>query len=289
MTVAPGRLTGLDLDRVVLDDRHAEASVPAIESPVSVTSLDTTSIDARIDATRSATWLVLPQSHNDGWTLAVGGDDFGAPQLINGYANGWLIPAGADDRAIELRWTPQGSVDISLLVSAGFGLSLLAIIGFTTWRRRPAAVPLGVASADDRVGRPPPPFGSTGGVDCVGRDVSGGRWTRRRGDLARRRWTEPVGATASRRALGCGRNRLRWLGGRQRRDHRPRMALRLRGRTRLAAPFHLGRARSPGRSWLRSSLLRARPSSPSAHAVRRPHRPLIQCPRTGSLGISCAP
>ena len=156
MTVAPGRLTGLDLDRVVLDDRHAEASVPAIESPVSVTSLDTTSIDARIDATRSATWLVLPQSHNDGWTLAVGGDDFGAPQLINGYANGWLIPAGADDRAIELRWTPQGSVDISLLVSAGFGLSLLAIIGFTTWRRRPAAVPLGVASADDRVGRPLP-------------------------------------------------------------------------------------------------------------------------------------
>jgi arabinofuranan 3-O-arabinosyltransferase len=79
--------------------------------------------------------LTLPQSHNFGWTATVDGVDLGAPLLIDGYANGWLLPPGPSDRSLELRWTPQRSVNVGLGISVLAALAIFALIATGRVRR----------------------------------------------------------------------------------------------------------------------------------------------------------
>jgi hypothetical protein len=82
-------------------------------------------------------WLVLGQSHTDGWHATAGGKDLGPPVLVDGYANGWRIdPAGAE-MAVELSFTPQRRVDLSLTIS-GFSALLCLLLAL----RRPRPLPL---------------------------------------------------------------------------------------------------------------------------------------------------
>ena len=130
LVAADGRLTGLDVDRLILDSGAREPS-PATTPPDRVTTVrraDATEIDATLGATVGTSLLVLPQSHNLGWTAAVDGVDLGVPHLVDGYANGWLLPPGSAGRSIELRWTPQGSINVGLWISAIAGLLILVLI-----------------------------------------------------------------------------------------------------------------------------------------------------------------
>ncbi|MBT5275025.1 alpha-(1-_3)-arabinofuranosyltransferase family protein [Ilumatobacter sp.] len=145
LTTAKGDLSGIDFDRIVLDDNHDRDLQPsggtAPTPAVPVSSLSATAIDATLPDTTEMTWLVLPQSHNLGWTLDVDGRDLGEPTLMNGYANGWLIEPGAEGRRVELRWTPQDSVDAALRFSLAAGVGILLLLGLTSWRRREASAP----------------------------------------------------------------------------------------------------------------------------------------------------
>ncbi len=136
LVAATGRSTGIDIDRVVLDSGRSvtdeldgQFAVDAdINGAVTVTSSDATAIDATLGVTDDTTLLILPQSLNAGWTASVDGVDLGPPQLVDGYANGWLVPPGPADRRIELRWTPQGSINVALGISALAGLAIIALI-----------------------------------------------------------------------------------------------------------------------------------------------------------------
>ncbi|MGQ0433344.1 MAG: hypothetical protein ACT452_13150, partial [Microthrixaceae bacterium] len=78
-------------------------------------------------------WLVLAESSNAGWTAQVGGATVGERQLVDGYANGWLVtPARSGTLSITLRWGPQR------LVWVGFAVSALAVLACATvlWRTR---------------------------------------------------------------------------------------------------------------------------------------------------------
>jgi arabinofuranan 3-O-arabinosyltransferase len=131
---ADGRRTGLDVDRVVLgSDRGGgplARSGPLGARPdaggarLRVTDSGLTSVDARATTDGRPFWLVLGQSHNDGWELEVDGPARVGPRtLVNGYANGWRItPDGAGDLTVRWRWTPQG------LVWWGIGVSVVGII-----------------------------------------------------------------------------------------------------------------------------------------------------------------
>jgi hypothetical protein len=89
-----------------------------------VTDTGLTSVDARATTDGRPFWLVLGQSHNDGWELEVDGQARVGPRtLVNGYANGWRVsPDGAGELTVRWRWTPQG------LVWWGIGISLLGIL-----------------------------------------------------------------------------------------------------------------------------------------------------------------
>jgi arabinofuranan 3-O-arabinosyltransferase len=98
-----GLRPGLDLDVTDEGDRH---------------------LDARVDTGGDVFWLVLAESRNDGWALAVDGGTVVSTSMVDGYANGWLIRPDADRVGVTLRWEPQRLVWIGMAASV-----LTAMVG----------------------------------------------------------------------------------------------------------------------------------------------------------------
>ena len=126
-----GSVTGIDIDQIVLSS-PAPAPLPAAATAsVEVLRATDTEIDALVPGAATSRWLVLGQSHNRGWEATAGGVDLGEPVVIDGFANGWLLPPG-EPAEVSLRWTPQRWVTRALMASALF---VLAALG-AAWRGR---------------------------------------------------------------------------------------------------------------------------------------------------------
>jgi arabinofuranan 3-O-arabinosyltransferase len=87
-----------------------------------------------------ASWLVLGESYSRGWrawcTSAAGRETaLGTPVPIDGFANGWLAPAGCT--SARFYFAPQHLANASYLLSAiGGAVMLLALAGGLLLRRR---------------------------------------------------------------------------------------------------------------------------------------------------------
>jgi hypothetical protein len=137
--------TGIDVDRVVLSsDADGDAVPPTVlgtpldesGASVHVVSANPVSRDLRVRTDGTPFWLVFGESANEGWEADVGGGRAGPRQVVNGFANGWLVtPARAGTMDISLQWTPQRYVWFGFAVSALVVLAcvVLAVRG----RRRP--------------------------------------------------------------------------------------------------------------------------------------------------------
>lgn len=151
-----GPVSGVDFDRVVLTSAAGGAassipqlvataeSSPASASPrVRVLKQDSTSMTVQVDGASKPFWMVNGQSKNAGWEAKADGNDLGESQLVDGYANGWLVkPKGSGPITITLEWAPQKVVRVGLLLSVLGALACLAIIGVAqvrVRRRRKAA------------------------------------------------------------------------------------------------------------------------------------------------------
>lgn len=133
LRAVPGALSGFDLDRAVLDGAGAVPRPQRSSPPVTTSdATDDTKIHVTVNASDAPTWLVLEQSWNAGWTAHSNGVDLGAPVLVDGYANGWLL-APSGDRSIVLEWTPQRNMVRALWFSLIAGL---VMIGILVWTRR---------------------------------------------------------------------------------------------------------------------------------------------------------
>jgi arabinofuranan 3-O-arabinosyltransferase len=146
---APGRETGLDVDRLSL--ASAAGGAPRAEALLGVEGggpgpraavdvRDGRSYDVRVSDPDGPFWLVLSQSYNDGWDAELaGGTSLGPPTLVNGAVNAWLVePKGTGDMVVHVRWTPQTRVWIALgLTALGVLLCLvLALRRRREWRGR---------------------------------------------------------------------------------------------------------------------------------------------------------
>lgn len=140
-----GRSFGLDVDQVVLRSGEDAVTSPVPPGPVTVLDHDDTSYRLSVPASDRDRWLILGQSHNPGWEATVDGVSLGAPRLVDGFANGWLLPAGPDV-VVTLTWTPQRLVTMSLWASV---FTVLVVIGLAA--RRPGG------PATVSVGRPDGP------------------------------------------------------------------------------------------------------------------------------------
>ncbi len=144
-----GKLTGWDLDRLVLDsapkgsalaprtDGSALAAPGTIGLPrpaapsVRVLSSSASSATVLVSHAKGPFWLVLGESLNVGWeATGPGGRSLGAPQLIDGYANGWYVSAPLQGSfLVTLCFSPQSIVGPAIFVS-GASLVLCLLVGF---------------------------------------------------------------------------------------------------------------------------------------------------------------
>jgi arabinofuranan 3-O-arabinosyltransferase len=163
VTAPPGSETGLDVDRVVLTsgpDGTASAAGPVVTAarsqPVHVDTSSPSELTVRTRSDGKPFWLVLGQSHSDGWEAHADGEDLGTPALVDGYANAWRVtPDHAGPVTIRLSWTPQRTVWIGLAVSAATVVLCLVVLLVARRRRRraDAVEPVAFAAAS-----PPRPW-----------------------------------------------------------------------------------------------------------------------------------
>ena len=145
VTSPVGLDTGVDVDRVVLSSgRDAEAvSVRVLGAPldtagatVRVTDEGRVSYDLRVDTDGEPFWLVLGQSHSDGWEASFDGASLGTPTMVDGYANGWLVePDASGTFDVSLHWTPQRVVWVGIALSI-VAVAACVVIVVVTWRGR---------------------------------------------------------------------------------------------------------------------------------------------------------
>ena len=148
LRAAPGRTTGIDLDRIVLgSDRGGAPFVPTGDSTpratpaVRVLKQGRSWMDVTVDRPGRPFWLVLGQSLNDGWRARADGiGGLGRSKLIDGYANGWLIDSNrTGPLTVHLRWTPRYDFQRVLeQVATGepIGSPLAHAVGFRGYHHR---------------------------------------------------------------------------------------------------------------------------------------------------------
>ncbi|MGI8754359.1 MAG: alpha-(1-_3)-arabinofuranosyltransferase domain-containing protein [Acidimicrobiales bacterium] len=147
LRTTPGERTGLDLDRIVLrsaaggraDTGHGTISAAgrttAGRPQLRLTGSTRTSSDLTVQGASRPFWLVLGQSYNEGWHATANGRDLGPSTLVDGYANGWQVPAG-QRIDIHIEWKPQKVVWAMIAASV---LAVLVSLVLVAWpRRRPA-------------------------------------------------------------------------------------------------------------------------------------------------------
>jgi len=175
---APGFAPGADIeiDSLVLDSAPGGGALPTTPSgraqptesspapALRVIHSSTTSAQVVVHDPTSPFWVVLGESTNAGWHATTGsGVDLGAPALIDGYANGWLVrpTAPGHDMVITLQWTPQRLVWGAFVVS-GVTIALCLVLGCWPRRRRrrrgqrgpdAVTVPAGPSGPDRQVRR----------------------------------------------------------------------------------------------------------------------------------------
>ncbi|HEY3142511.1 MAG TPA: alpha-(1-_3)-arabinofuranosyltransferase family protein [Acidimicrobiales bacterium] len=82
-------------------------------------------------------WLVLGQSYNMGWSASVNGSTLAPPDLVDGFANGWLVVPTDESFVVDLRFTPQKRVTAALWFS---GVAVLICLALVVRRPRLALV-----------------------------------------------------------------------------------------------------------------------------------------------------
>jgi len=109
-------------------------------------------------ALSAPSWLVLGQSYDAGWQATCNGRSLGAPRVVDGYANGWLAPAGCT--RVAFTFGPQSGVNKSYVVSAVAVALIVALLAFGAFRR--PTLPAPVPSPDRVAGAAPTDAGEHG-------------------------------------------------------------------------------------------------------------------------------
>ncbi len=138
-TLASGQFAVRSL---TLDSRDSATMVAAAgtadRSAVRVTRWEDTERTVDVGAARDVeTLLVVRENANPGW-LARMGETTLRPLRVDGWAQGWVVPAGASG-AVDLSFAPQRALSLSLLTGALLA-ALLLVLTLMTPLGRPGSV-----------------------------------------------------------------------------------------------------------------------------------------------------
>src|SRR6476646_7801391 len=119
----------------------------------------------RVEGAARPFWMILGESHSRGWAAKAGGRGLGPSQLVDGYANGWLVTpqAGRSSFDVTLEFTPQRMVNDATIASAFAVLACLVVIAYSYRRRatNPALVVNPGLDSAPVLGDPRLAFGAT--------------------------------------------------------------------------------------------------------------------------------
>ncbi|WP_460601463.1 alpha-(1-_3)-arabinofuranosyltransferase domain-containing protein [Flexivirga lutea] len=116
---------GFTLDDLQLTDTQ-HRSARTVKAPATRLS-DDTSTHKRLQVTTTGpATVVLGQSIADGWHATANGKDLGAPQTVDGYSAGWLLPK-AGRYTIDISYAPQRRADVALGISLAVILVAVAL------------------------------------------------------------------------------------------------------------------------------------------------------------------
>ncbi len=124
----------LSVDRVVLADPRVPTGAPPSAVGVEVVRNDPRARDVVVEACPAGCWVVLGEGFNDAWSADANGTSLGAPSLVDGGFNGWLLPPSDVPTTVQFRWTAQQPVTIGLAISAMAALVCLAVVLFASRR-----------------------------------------------------------------------------------------------------------------------------------------------------------
>ncbi|WP_030239180.1 alpha-(1-_3)-arabinofuranosyltransferase domain-containing protein [Streptomyces sp. NRRL S-455] len=79
----------------------------------------------------AASYLTTYENFNDGWKATLNGKEL-APLRLDGWQQGWRIPAGAGG-TVKLSYEPATTYDAGLI---GSGAGIAVLLGLALWRRR---------------------------------------------------------------------------------------------------------------------------------------------------------
>ncbi|MFG2787438.1 alpha-(1-_3)-arabinofuranosyltransferase family protein [Streptomyces sp. NPDC048419] len=79
----------------------------------------------------AATYLTTYENYNDGWKATLGGKEL-TPVRLDGWQQGWRIPAGAGG-TVKLSYEPATTYEGGLI---GGAVGLAVLVGLVVWRRR---------------------------------------------------------------------------------------------------------------------------------------------------------
>ena len=150
---AEGRETGIDIDQLVWRSgpggAAATSSGPILDAgpaapSVRVTSQDDATVRVEVEGATPGNpfWLVLGQSQSPGWRFESEQAGAEPTQLVDGYANGFLVTPDGTTVDATLRFTPQNRVEVGLLVSAIAVIGALGLALLPARELRPLPIPL---------------------------------------------------------------------------------------------------------------------------------------------------
>ena len=125
--------TGINIDNISLGSPSTIA-IPAVTPIVNLKShwANRWTIEAQVPKSSAGQYVAVGQSFGPGWTARLDGVDLGAPLLVDGASMGWLLPSKMTSaQNLVVSWTPQGTVNIALLLSL---LGLLVCVGLSLGR-----------------------------------------------------------------------------------------------------------------------------------------------------------
>jgi arabinofuranan 3-O-arabinosyltransferase len=120
LTTTPGLHTGLDVDRVVLDQLGMvdAGAAPVQAAPTVVVHRTRTTRTATVSNCPAGCWLILGEGFSTGWEAHTASTDLGAPRQISGGFNGWLLPPSASPVTVTMKWAPQRTMWLGMALAA---------------------------------------------------------------------------------------------------------------------------------------------------------------------------
>jgi arabinofuranan 3-O-arabinosyltransferase len=130
VSTTAGAVSAFNIDQVVFAQRVESGALDAPIDPTAqvVTKTGRRSRTVEVPPCPNGCWVVLGEGFNTAWSANTPDESLGAPQLVDGNANGWWIKPTSAPTKVEIEWTAQRPLTFALGASALAVIALVVLV-----------------------------------------------------------------------------------------------------------------------------------------------------------------